>query len=74
MTQLTQDLATRDGVVTLMRSSKSRNEWDRNCDAVKRANNGHYPGFWYEAIIQSGLARQVLEACGSDADLHVKAI
>lgn len=41
-------------VVALMESSKSEDEWNDNCDRVKRACGG-YPSFWYKAIIISGL-------------------
>lgn len=44
----------KDEVIALMRNSKSEDEWNRNCDAVKRAFNG-YPDWWYQDIIQSGV-------------------
>jgi hypothetical protein len=43
-------------VVDLMASSKSSEEWDANCETVKRKNGGNYPRFWYTAILASGLA------------------
>ncbi len=45
-------------VVALMKSSKSEAEWDKNCDFVKKKCGG-YPGFWYAAIILSGLLNKV---------------
>jgi len=39
-------------VVELMESSTSEQEWNANCDKVKKACNG-YPDFWYRAIIAS---------------------
>lgn len=57
-------LRTKEGVVTLMRSSKNEEEWDRNCDIVKEANGG-YPPFWYTTIITSGLINETLGP-GSD--------
>lgn len=50
---------TESEVVKLMRSSKSSAEWDANCDLVYRRNGGRYPGFWYAAIILSGLADEM---------------
>lgn len=47
-----------DQVVALMESSKSEAEWNVNRDKVKAACGG-YPTFWYDAIIQSGLASRV---------------
>jgi hypothetical protein len=45
-------------VVKLMKSSKTREEWDRNCDNVKKLCGG-YPDFWYSVIMLSGLADEV---------------
>lgn len=50
------DLTTPQGVVALMSSSKSSEEWDRNCTSVKRANNGDYPKFWFFEIMINGVA------------------
>lgn len=49
------DLTKESDVVELMKSSKDKEEWNRNCDRVKSANGG-YPSFWYSAIILSGVA------------------
>ena len=45
-------------VVELMESSKSEQEWNDNCDKVKKACDG-YPSFWYASIIMSGVASSV---------------
>lgn len=50
---------TRDEVTALMKSSKSEAEWNANCDKVKKACGGQYPGFWYEVVVLSGLVHQV---------------
>lgn len=52
------DLRTPEGVIELMKSSRSSDEWGENCDKVKKANGG-YPGFWYEKIIRSGLSNEI---------------
>jgi hypothetical protein len=44
-------------VVALMSSSTSEQQWNDNCDKVKKACGG-YPSFWYTAIIMSGLLSQ----------------
>jgi len=44
-------------VVELMKSSKTEQEWNDNCDRVKREFGG-YPDFWYSAIVLSGIARE----------------
>ncbi len=47
---------TQDDVTQLMKSSKSENEWNANCDKVKAAFGGEYPSFWYAAIVLSGIS------------------
>ena len=49
------ELTKSDGVVNLMKSSKTKKEWEKNCDSVKAANGGKYPYFWYDAVEQSRL-------------------
>lgn len=51
------DLTKQNDVVTLMQSSKSESEWNKNCDTIKAANGGDYPSFWYSVIVLSGIAR-----------------
>jgi len=48
------DLTTEKDVVALMKSSCNEQEWNKNCDKVKAANNG-YPEFWFETIVLSGV-------------------
>jgi hypothetical protein len=57
-------------VVELMSSAKSEEEWDANCDKVKRACGG-YPEFWYQAIILSGLARRVSATWGGTDQIRI---
>jgi hypothetical protein len=66
------DLTTKEGVVALMESSRTPDEWNQNCDTVKSANGGDYPLFWWKAIVKSGLADCVLRDCGSDAEIRFK--
>jgi len=47
-----------DEAKALMRSSESEQEWNDNCDEVKRRCGG-YPGFWFAEIMLSGLAEDV---------------
>jgi len=49
----------KEEVINLMKSSKNANEWNKNCTIVKEKCNG-YPNFWYETIIVSGIAREIL--------------
>ncbi len=50
---------TQDQVVSLMKTSRSKAEWNRNCDQVKKAHGGKYPDYWYSAIVLSGIANDV---------------
>lgn len=46
-------------VIELMKTSKSEDDWNSNCDKVKKACQG-YPDFWYEEIVLSGVMNQVI--------------
>ena len=59
-----------EAVVALMSGSKSKAEWERNCDEVKRAF-GHYPDFWYTAIVCSGVISQTAAKFGETADIKL---
>ena len=47
-----------DDVIKLMESSVTEEEWNSNCDEVKRQCGG-YPAFWYSRVILSGLAARM---------------
>ena len=49
---------TRSEVVKLMESSKTPEEWDYNCDKVKKVF-GDYPEYWFLAIIAGGVIGRV---------------
>jgi hypothetical protein len=52
---------TREEATKLMESSKTEQEWNDNCDKVKKAFNG-YPDFWFQDIQLSGLMRKTINA------------
>jgi hypothetical protein len=52
---------TEQEVVDLMKSSKTEDEWNANCDKVKKAFDG-YPSFWFSAIILSGVHGETVAA------------
>lgn len=58
-------------VVKLMKSATSGTDWNEKCDQVKSSWRGKYPSFWYQAIIASGLADNVLKSFGEDAEIRV---
>lgn len=63
----------KDQVSALMESSQTEQEWNNNCDKVKKACNG-YPNFWFEVIIMSGLAGRVTARFGKDDKIHIEPI
>jgi len=56
---MNQDYDTPETVRALMLSSTDEASCNANADKVK-APDGMYPGFWFQEIILSGLAAQVL--------------
>lgn len=48
-------------VKELMMTSKSEQEWNTNCDKVKKAC-GDYPIFWYTLMISSGLMSSIVNS------------
>ena len=58
---------TEQEVVNLMKSSKSEEEWNHNCDHVKKEFGG-YPKFWFTAIVVSGVAT---ETAAKWAEIHI---
>jgi len=61
---------TKDEVVALMRSSNSEQEWNDNCDKVKKACDG-YPDFWYLTIVASNLVGEVANKWGGDGKIKI---
>lgn len=55
---------TQNEVVELMQTSKTEDEWNGNCDKVKKAFGGQYPDFWFSAIILSGVHKRTKENNG----------
>lgn len=41
--------------VERLKSTMTAEEWHRECDAIKAARTGEYPGDWYYRIVQSGI-------------------
>lgn len=40
--------------IDLMKSSKSEDEWNVNCNTIKREFGG-YPEWWFQGVIAAGL-------------------
>jgi len=58
---------TEQEVVNLMKSSKNKEEWNKNCDRVKQLvktnvitdRSGDYPTYWNNRIILAGVYSQL---------------
>lgn len=59
-------------VKDLMKSSQTEAEWNANCNKVKAAFGGVYPSFWYQAIVASGLSREMTQifACSDEIKIN----
>ena len=57
-------------VIELMKSSNSADEWNTNCDKVKKACGG-YPSFWWPAIMQSGIAAETAKKWDGSMDIKI---
>lgn len=67
------DLTTEAGVVEYMGGAESESVWNARCDEVKRANGG-YPGFWYPAIVLSGVAGKTAAKWGGTDKMKISVI
>lgn len=56
-----------------MAASTSEEDWNSNCDTVKRAHNG-YPEDWYVRIIASGLLKRTANKFGNSGEISIVAI
>jgi hypothetical protein len=57
-------------VVALMESSQTEQQWNDNCDAVKREFGG-YPEWWFLTIVISGVLKRVAARWGDDGEIKV---
>ena len=42
-----------------LKSSKTIEEWNITCDAIKKAHGGQYPQDWFNKVMMSGMAAEV---------------
>ena len=56
-------------VVELIKSSKTEQEWNDNCDTVKEKCSG-YTDFWFSTIVQSGIAKATTDSFNSSVELR----
>ncbi len=71
---MNEDLTTPEGVLQYMRQATSEPDWSNRCDTVKKANGNDYPSFWFQTMILSGEANQILGSFGSSADLRISRV
>lgn len=70
----TLDLTTPEGVKSLMATSKSEDDWNRNCDNIKKVHQGQYPSFWYKEIVMSGFSNKIAATFGRNMNVNVKEV
>ena len=68
---MTTDLTTSTGVAAYMSASTSEQDWQDRIDAVKAANNGDYPPFWFQTIVLGGVAEKTAPKWGNDGKLRI---
>jgi hypothetical protein len=49
---------TKQEALNKLKASKNHDEWNQTVDAVKAANNGQYPDWWFPEVIQTNLANK----------------
>ncbi len=42
-------------IISIMKSSNSKYEWNKNCKRVKMSYGGRFPRWWFAEMIESGL-------------------
>lgn len=57
-----EELTTREGVIALMESATSEEDWDNKCDRVKAANGNYYPDFWFAVMLVSGRMKRIADS------------
>jgi hypothetical protein len=60
-----------DSQVALMKSSNSEQEWNRNCDQIKREHGRQYPDDWYARIVLSGVSRETSAKWGGTDQIRI---
>jgi len=48
-----------DEEIKALENTKSEDEWNAECDKIKRARDGQYPPDWWAGVSQSGLMHRV---------------
>jgi hypothetical protein len=64
------DVSTPEKLASFMSEARSKEDWNKRCDLVKKVCNG-YPDYWYETCIASGLINRTLGAGSSDINVSV---
>lgn len=54
------DLTTKDGVCALLNTCETLEDWDIHITAIKEANGGGYPDFWYDLVIIGGMCDSII--------------
>lgn len=50
---------TKDEVISLLRTTRSEQQWNDACDKIKQAFGGKYPDWWFLEVLASGLMAEI---------------
>lgn len=55
-----------------LEASKNETEWNRACDAIKKARNGGYPPDWWPKVKLSGMMDRIAAKWGKPDAFELK--
>lgn len=61
-----------EDVKAALNETRSEDDWTRVCDAVKQANDGGYPAWWFQEIILSGFGDRMMGKWGGSTQIRIE--
>jgi hypothetical protein len=68
------DLATIEGAKALLSTCLDTFDWRMACNAIKYANGGGYPSWWFAEIVESGFGDSINGRWGKGMKIRVAEI
>lgn len=59
--------------LAMLKTCRCEQDWRAVCHFVKEQRGGEYPRDWFQRVVQSGLAREVMARFGEAPDITVTA-
>lgn len=59
--------------LTLLKNTKSIDDWNAACATIKAANDGNYPSDWWSEVMSSGLANDVMASWPTPGSTEITA-